>query len=315
MRYAVTGGLGFVGSALTTALVEAGHEVLVLDNMSKGSVANLPADVRQASRVETVDIVDEMRVRELLAAWETVRVVHLAAMHFIPECESNPTRAVRINVEGTQALLSSLVGLSSVQSLVFASSAAVYGPSPTPHREDGAVAPMDIYGLTKRWGEELVMLHASRYAMPASIARLFNVYGPGETNPHLIPELLAQALDGGGPIRVGNLDSSRDYVYREDVAEALALLSDACIGKAEPLVCNVGTGTGWTGTEVLHAVERVTGVHREVQFDPGRSRVNDRPVLVADTAKAESELGWRAKTDFEAGLRAAAKWPRATVTS
>src|SRR5690606_36433472 len=143
-------------------------------------------------------------------------IIHLAAVHYIPECEQSPDLAVRTNVTGTvNTLLAAPPGCR----FVYASSGAVYRPDPHPHSEAAAaVAPTDIYGFTKLHGEQYVRYLAHRREFAAVIVRLFNVVGPGETNPHLLPEILAQLKAGRSTVRLGNLSPRRDYIHVEDAA-------------------------------------------------------------------------------------------------
>ena len=126
-----------------------------------------------------------------------------------------------------------------------ASTAAVYAPSEQPHDETSAIGPTDIYGLTKLWTEQLAELFHRKTGKPVGVARLFNVFGPGETNPHLIPTIVLQ-LQRGSELRLGNLRTKRDYVYVEDVARGLiSLARDRLAGKS--VTCNLGTGHQYDG--------------------------------------------------------------------
>ena len=143
----------------------------------------------------------------------------MAAIHFIPACEADPLACIRVNVEGTEALLEACAKTDSVEAVVVASSAAVYRPSELAHDEDSDLL-TDIYGHSKLWTEHLGKLFHARSGVPIGIARFFNVYGPGETNPHLIPTVLRQ-VENGDEISLGNLTTRRDYVFVGDVSEAV----------------------------------------------------------------------------------------------
>ena len=136
-------------------------------------------------------------------------LVHLAAIHYIPECEAKPSRAIRMNIEGTQNVLSACVD--SVSRVVFASTGAIYDPSVAdPLTEVSAIKTGDVYGITKLACEELVSYHAKKKRGNVVIARLFNAVGTRETNPHLIPEIAVQLANGSREIELGNLYPKRD---------------------------------------------------------------------------------------------------------
>ena len=191
-RALVTGGCGFVGSALCSQLMETGHEVVALDDLRLGSEDSLPTGVPL-----TVADVRDPALERILVAHRPDVVFHLAAIHFVPACEDEPAEAISVNVEGTQRVLAASAAAGAA-AVVLASSAAVYAPSPAPHRETSALGPTDVYGHTKLWAEQLASLHNARTGQPIGVARLFNVYGPGETNPHLIPTIIEQARRGPG---------------------------------------------------------------------------------------------------------------------
>ncbi|TAK62982.1 MAG: SDR family oxidoreductase, partial [Dehalococcoidia bacterium] len=183
----VTGGAGFVGATLVAQLLAAGRRAIVYDNFFTGA---RPSTTPGLTIVEG-DVRDAQLLRATLREHRPAGVVHLAALHYIPYCDAHPVDTIEVNVAGTQALLEAcretLVG-----QLVFASSAAVYGVSAEPHGEDARVAPQDVYGLSKRFGEEQVAAFHRQTGKPCTVARFFNVFGRGETNPHVIPEILRQ---------------------------------------------------------------------------------------------------------------------------
>ena len=133
-----------------------------------------------------------------------------------------------------------------------------------------------------------------------AVARLFNTYGPGETNPHLIPSLIDQAL-GGGTVRVGDLGTRRDYVHVGDVARALAAMGGRRGGDGI-LTLNIGSGRAISGHEVVGAVSRAIGRDLELAADPSRLRKVDRPLLLSDPERAAELLGWRTEVLFEDGI-------------
>jgi UDP-glucose 4-epimerase len=301
----VTGGCGFVGSALVRHLLAAGHEVVVVDDLSKGSPENLGPAGDQVTLVEQ-DVTAGLG--QILASYRPDTIYHLAAVHFIPDCDTDPLRCLRVNVEGTRAVLEAAAALGKPMSVVLASSAAVYAPADWPHHEDDSLGPIDVYGYSKRWAEELARSFGTRTGMGVGIARLFNVYGPGETNPHFIPSLISQ-IQAGEVVRLGNLSSKRDYVFVDDVAEALIRLARYC-GTGQSATLNVGTGTAYSGHEVVRALSGLPVISADPALitDPSRIRPVDRPSLQANNNLAQKVLGWVPDTSFEGGLQAA--WER-----
>jgi UDP-glucose 4-epimerase len=196
-----------------------------------------------------------------------------------------------------------------VQTVIVASTGAVYAPSDSPHHEDSSLGPTDIYGHTKLWTEQLASMWHDRTGIPVGIARLFNVFGPGETNPHLIPTLLMQA-ERGNEIRLGDLTTKRDYVYVEDVGEGLRRLVGAT-SEHGLFVCNLGRGEPVDGHDVVSTVQRLLGRSLHVTVDPARLRASDRPFLVSDCRRADEVLGWKAQTGLERGLAEAIRHPAA----
>lgn len=146
--------------------------------------------------------------------------------------------------------------------------------------------------------------------IPVGIARIFNVIGPGETNPHLLPAIIEQVLSGE-EFRLGNLSTRRDYVFSDDVADGLARLADRC--RADGLLtCNLGSESAITGAELVDLVARAADRDVSIRRDPARFRESDRPILLSDCRQAHDVLGWRAETSIEEGVAAALAQPFAT---
>ena len=303
----VTGGCGFIGAHLCAHLTQRGDDIVVADDLSVGSRANLEALGVGAVDVQTVDIRDVESLTRLLRKSRPEKVIHLAAVHFIPLCESDPLNAIRTNVEGTQALLQACTAAGSVHSVVLASSGAVYRPDTGALSETAALGPTDIYGHTKQWAEQLALLFHFRTGIAVGIARLFNTFGPGETNPHFIPSVILQLMQGN-TVRVGTLSTRRDYVYVSDVAAAVARLGDVCRDHGL-LTCNIGREEAVEGSRMVELIGRALGRDVEVVVDQQLVRADDRPVLASDCRLAHSELDWHAQTDLEEGLAATLERP------
>ena len=329
MRVLVTGGAGYVGSISVEALVEAGHDVTVLDDLSKGHrEAVLPG-----ARLVEGSYGDPAAIRELLATTPIDAVLHCAARSLVGESIANPAFYYRENVAGGVALLEALRE-AGVRRLVFSSTAAVYGvPASTPIREDAPLAPINPYGETKRTFEGALRWYAAAYGLRSVSLRYFNVAGASARNgevhapeTHLIPNVLA-AVEGRDDLTVFGTDYPtpdgtciRDYLHVEDLARAhlLALQAtepgdsrtEAPDGAAAALAVNLGNGGGFSVREVLAAAEAATGL--PVPHRVGPRRAGDPPVLVADAGRARELLGWEpAHRDLREIVASAWAWRRA----
>ncbi len=304
MRCLVTGGCGFVGSALVHRLLAESCEVVVVDDLSRGSLENLGAERGRVSVIQQ-GVTDSLG--RVFSSFQPQAVFHLAALHFIPDCDADPARCLQVNVDGTRSVLNAMAGLRDPASLVLASSAAVYAPADGPHQEQtDSPGPVDVYGYSKLWAEELASAFAARTGTGVGIARLFNIFGPGETNAHFIPSLICQ-LKAGESVRLGNLSSKRDYVFVDDVADALLRLARYC-GDGQSATVNVGSGRAYSGNEVVEALAALAAAGVAPIIDPSRLRPVDRPTLLADPALAQKLLDWAPRTSLVDGLRAA--WDR-----
>lgn len=286
-RSLLIGGAGFVGSHLADACLAADHEVVVYDNFSKGKREFLPDDKR-LTLIEA-DILDASVLQRVVAEYRPQTVFHLAAIHFIPECEANPSHAIRTNIEGTQNVLNACKG--SDARLVFASTGAIYDPDITgPLSEEARIRTGDVYGITKNSAEELVRYHVKKGFGSVVIARLFNVVGTRETNQHLIPVIMEQLANGGRRIELGNLYPRRDYVHVQDVAGALLHLSGIPL-PAPVETYNVGSGIEHTVSELVEMCADLIGEPIEVVSVPERRRKYDRPNQLADIGRI-AQTGW-----------------------
>lgn len=297
MRVLVTGGAGYIGSVVATRLLEEGHEVCVLDDLSTGHRDAVPPG---ATFVEG-------RVHDpagLLADLRPDAVAHLAASSLVAESVADPAKYDENNVVGTRRLLAAM-HRHGVGRIVFSSTAAVYGePETTPIDEEAPCRPLNPYGRSKLAMDEALAASAGADGLAAVSLRYFNVAGAyagqGERHrveTHLVPIALEVALGRRGELAVYGKDYPspdgtcvRDYVHVADIAEAhLAALEVARPGKHE--VVNLGNGNGFSVLEVVAAVERVTARHLPVRFEARRP--GDPAILVASARRAEAVLGWR----------------------
>jgi UDP-glucose 4-epimerase len=294
-RAVITGGAGFIGSRLVRTLLDDQWQVCVIDDFSVGREEDLAFAGDSVPRV-AADISVAGAVDRAIAAWQPDAVFHLAALHFIPHCERDPARAIEINVLGTQRVIDAVMGRPGCR-LIVASTGDVYASAAQPHSETAALAPGSLYGITKLTTEHLAA-HAAARGLACRIARLFNVFGPGDRTPHVLPDII-RGLVHRGVIDIGRLEPVRDYVYVDDVAAALLRLAQY---DGDERIFNIGSGEGRSVQQLVDAVLDAHGAPAEVRTDPAKVRPIERPVLVADIARAGRVLGWSPKTAFRDGI-------------
>lgn len=293
----ITGGAGFIGSALSAQLQEAGHEVFVLDDLSFGkrALAGVPD-----ARFFQVDIRHRDAVQQVMDATRPNWVLHLAAVHFIPYCNQHPAEAADININGTINVLDTAGSKGSLEQVFVASTAAVYPVAEGALGEEHPVGPMDIYGTTKLATEKIASEFHLRSRIPVVVGRFFNAFGPNETNPHLFPEIQRQVLAGARTLKLGNLDPKRDYIHTADMGRAMSALLDKGLQGFE--VFNIGRGIEYSVREVVEAFQRQLGEELRIEVDPARVRKVERPHLLADVRKLKQATGWEPQWSIDAGV-------------
>lgn len=323
MRILVTGGAGYVGSAAARLLVESGHTVVALDNLSEGHRSAAPP----GTLVEG-DLADRALVARLLRERDIEAVMHFAGSTYVGVSMSEPDGYWRNNVAHTLGLLEAMHE-AGVPRIVFSSTCAVFGETAEmPLSEDAPIRPESTYAFTKYAIERMIADFARAYALRYVVLRYFNASGAsadgahGEDHrpeTHLIPLVIQTVLGQRKSLQVFGSDYPtpdgtciRDYVHVDDLATAhqSALLRLADPEGPAGRAYNLGTGTGSSVLEVIQAVERVTGkpVPREVS---GR-RAGDTPRLVAGAGRARSELDWSPQyAELDAVVASAWAWHRA----
>lgn len=298
MKILITGGAGFIGSAITPVLQKEGNDVFVLDNLSFGNreFINVADDHFFLS-----DIRDAQKVNEIMTYVEPEIVIHLAAIHFIPYCNDHPYEAADINIRGTMNILAGCKKVKSLKKILFASTAAVYPIADIPVKETHVLHPLDIYGLTKLTGEELCRSFHMGTDVSTIVCRFFNAFGPNETNPHLIPEIEKQLQNGNRTIFLGNLTPKRDFIHTYDMANAIKLLLHVeGIGYD---TFNLGRGIEYSVMEIVEAFEKQLKDKICVKTDSTRVRKVERMHLLADVTKLKNTAGWMPEWGIDEGVR------------
>ena len=283
-------------------LLEEGHEVTVLDDLSKGYEAAAP----EGAKFVRMDLLDVKGLSQVLAEGYD-GVLHFAALSLVGESVEQPGRYYRANLEGTLNLLDAMQK-AGVPRLVFSSTAAVYGePKEVPIPEDAPPLPTNPYGGSKLAADQLIGFYASAHGLSATSLRYFNVAGASgdlgedhEPETHLIPLVLGAALGERENVKIFGTDyptddgtAVRDYIHVEDLGWAHLLALDAAgeaSQKGEHHVYNLGNGSGFSVRQVIEVAREVTG--RPIEAVEAPRRAGDPPVLVASSALIRAELGW-----------------------
>jgi len=302
MRLVVTGANGFVGAHVLRALAPL-HDVLAIDCLRYGPWRFTKEEMTQF-RSAVTDLRDKSGIESLIKGFDPDAIIHLAAIHFIPECEELPDEAISINVQGTANLL---VACPPKCRFVHASTAAVYAPSDSAHHEyESRIGPMDVYGFTKLHAENFVCYFTAQKSLQSVIVRLFNVIGPGETNPHVLPEIVKQLKTGLRTLSLGNVHPKRDYIYVQDVAAGfIAAATTPITGSTEqqPIVVNLGSGKSYSVNELVEMLSRIIGENVSICVDSNRVRKVDRPHLLADNERMKDLFSWAPKYQIEEALK------------
>jgi UDP-glucose 4-epimerase len=299
-RALVTGGAGFIGSRLTSALLRAGAQVTVLDDLSAGTRDRLGSPHGHLRVVEG-DVRDPAALAEALDA--VAVVFHLAAIVSIPLSTERPELAHDVNGAGTLRVLEAALR-AGVERVVYSSSTAVYGDvDRLPVSEDLPTRPLSPYGESKLAGERCALGFQATHGLPTVALRYFNVFGPGQDPSSdyaaVIPRFIASSLRGQPVTIYGDGEQTRDFVYVDDVVRANLLAADAPV-EATGRAVNVATGQGRSVNELAGLVRDLTGSPAEPVRAP--ERPGEIRHSVADVTLAREVLGFEAVTPFEEGL-------------
>jgi UDP-glucose 4-epimerase len=308
MRVLVTGGAGFIGSALVDRLLAEGHDVDVIDDLTSGSLANLAeARANRAGKVSfhhldvrSPDIVD------LIARRQPEVVFHLAAIAAEQESIEDPAGDAEVTVLGTVRVLEG-ARRSGSRKLVFASTAAIYGEpdaGAVPVKESHPRRPVTPHGVAKNAAEEYLAAYRQTHSLEYTSLALANVYGPRQGKGAVVADFAVQVLAGAPCTVTGDGEQRRDFVYVDDAVDALARAADRGSG----LLCNIGTGRA-TPVNRLHEVMAAAAGSAQAPLYTA-ARPWERHGAALDVSRAALHLGWRPWTALSDGVAATLDWVR-----
>lgn len=301
MKILVTGGAGFIASHVVDAYVDAGHEVVVLDNLSSGQREFL----NPAVKFYEADVTDAGRVREIIENEKPEVINHHAAHIQVGNSVKDPQFDATVNILGILNVMQVAKEVG-VRKVVFASTGgAMYGNKQTPFTEDLKPEPLSPYGISKRSSELYLNFYHEQYGIPYVVLRYANVYGPRQ-NPHgesgviaIFSEMIAE---GKAPVINGDGTHTRDYVFVADVVRAnLAALETDFVGEL-----NIGTAREISTNDVFRAVVAEFGV--EMAEEHGPERPGEQVTSSLSYAKAKEVIGWEPTVSFEEGVKQVVEW-------
>ncbi len=315
----MTGGAGYIGSIVAAQLLDAGHDVTVLDHLERGHRAAVPA----GARLEQVDLLDAEATSAVLAHGYDA-VLHFAALALVAESVANPERYHRGNFVGTLNLLDAMRE-HGCKRLVFSSTCAVYGePAEVPMPETLCTDPVNAYGASKLAVDRMITDECRAHGLGAVSLRYFNVAGASgdlgedhQPETHLIPLVLQAAAGTREHVTVFGTDyptedgtAVRDYIHIEDLGDAHLLGLERATVPGEHRIYNLGNGTGFSVRQVIEAARAVTG--REIPVKEEGRRPGDPAALVASSQRIRDELGWvPRKPEIETMIADAWAWYQA----
>ena len=312
MRALVTGGAGFIGSNLVDALLDAGHEVLVVDNLSTGRAANLTGALERGASLETLDITDAAALEAAVAGYRPDVVFHLAAQIDVRKSVSDPAFDARVNIEGTINLLEAARGAGTARFVFSSTGGAIYGETErVPSPEEVPPRPKAPYGQSKFCAERYLDFFGRQYGLSSVALRYGNVYGPrqdplGEAG--VVAIFCGKLLAGETATIYGDGLQTRDYVYVGDVVAAnLAAAQSDVQGEI-----TIGTGREVTVLELVDVLRELAGDGFDVVHAPERPGEVLRSAL--DVTRAGELLGWRAEVELHEGMRRALEDTRAAAS-
>lgn len=318
MNLLVTGGAGYIGSHFVREALKKGHNVVVFDNLSRGSKESIPAEIE----FRQVDLCNKKALQNEIKQFDIDCVVHFAAFAYVGESVESPSLYYNNNVVGSLNLITACVE-NKIDNFIFSSTCSLYGnPNKVPITESESIKPINPYAFTKYFIEQILVDYSRAYNLKYAALRYFNAAGAdpegdiGEKHDpetHLIPIVLKNALDNSRPFFIFGDDYDtedgtciRDYIHIIDLADAHLRAIDYIVDQKKSLILNLGTGNGYSVLEIIRKVEEITG--RNLNYKISGRREGDPAILVADNKNANKVLGWQPKFDLTAIISSAWTW-------
>jgi len=305
--YLITGIAGFIGSTIAHTLVEQGHDVRGIDNLSTGNLENLQ-EIRKAISIEQADIQDLAAVRKACEGVDYV--LHQAALASVPRSVKDPLSSHESNINGTLNVLLAARD-AKVRRVVYAASSSAYGDQPTqPKHEEMSPQPLSPYAVQKLTCEYYIQAFCKVYGMEGVCLRYFNIFGPRQAadSPYsgVIAQFIYKMMAGETPTIHGDGSTSRDFTFVGNAVNANLL---ACVAPKEVAtgrVFNVGTGHSHTLNELYDTLAEILDFHARPNYGP--TRAGDVQHSLASIERAGRELGYKPQADFRAGLEKTVAW-------
>lgn len=296
----LTGGCGFIGSEVAKQLSNIGARVTVFDNLSSGKEEY----IERLPNVKLIkgDLTNESAVKSAVENKEYI--LHLAALPFIPDSFYYPKDFFDVNVNGTINLA---LAAKKIKRFIYVSSSEVYGSARyTPMDENHPLIPQSTYSVSKLAAERVVYTIHKEHGLPAVIIRPFNSYGPNMTQPYIIPEITSQLIAGNGEVKLGNVNSKRDFTFVADTARAI-IMSVAAEGIVGETI-HVGSERAVTIKDLVKLIAEILSKDASLSIDPTRIRPSDVETLICDYSKASRLLEWHPTIGLKEGLEVTVGW-------
>lgn len=301
----VAGGAGFIGSAIVRELLQDGAKVVVFDNFLHGTLANL-AEVREQITIVSGDVLDAWRVAQAITDNNVEFILSTVGDTYVPTAYDIPARFFQINVQGCLSLLQATKQFN-IKRYLYVSSTEVYGEAPTKKvTEQTELLPLNTYAVSKLAADRLCFTYHKEHGTPVIVARIFNCYGPRETEPYVIPEIIVQ-LDKGNTVRLGNIKAERDFTYVHDTARWLIDLMRSDAPHGQPV--QVGSDNSYSIEWLAHTIAKIMGVKNlNIEIDPRRLRRLDIERFQCDNTLLKKFIEVKPRCSIEEGLKWTVDW-------